>query len=130
MKNGDIMKTIHYDAEGDILSVTFTAIEGQNHTGFELSDNIVLYYNPETGTPLKLVLLSYCALLKASSKAPISLDGLSLAPVRVKKIVTALLQRTPLTAFFQLIKTNNQTSLASRLHGIFTPSTLEMIAAS
>ena len=124
------MKAIHYDAEGDILSVTFTAIEGQRHTGLELSDNIVLYYSAETETPLKLVLLSYRALLQASSQAPILLDGLALAPVRVQKIVTALLQRAPLTAFLQVIKTNDQTSLTSRLHEIFTPSTLEMVVAS
>lgn len=122
------MKAIHYDAEGDILSVTFTAVEGQRHTGLELSDNIVLYYNPETEKPLKLVLLSYRALLQASSQTPILLDGLALAPVRAQKTVTALLQRAPLTAFLQVVKTKDQTSLTSRLHEIFTPSALEMVA--
>jgi hypothetical protein len=29
------MKSIHYDAEGDILSVTFVEAEGQKHTGVE-----------------------------------------------------------------------------------------------
>jgi len=124
------MKAIHYDAEGDILSVTFTAIEGDKQTGLELSDNIVLYYNPETETPLKLVLLSYQALLRASSKTPILLDRLSLAPDRVQNVVTVLLQRNPLKAFLQVIKTNDQTSLTSQLHEIFTPSALEMVMAS
>jgi uncharacterized protein YuzE len=36
------MKAIHYDTEGDILSVTFTETGEQPHTGVELVDNIVL----------------------------------------------------------------------------------------
>jgi hypothetical protein len=65
------MKYIHYDAEGDILSVTFAESKGQTHKGVELSDNIVFYYNPETRKPLGLVLLSYRALLQASTLTPI-----------------------------------------------------------
>ena len=49
------MKAIHYDAEGDILCVTFAEASDQMHTGIELADNIVLYYNPETGKPLQLI---------------------------------------------------------------------------
>ena len=52
------MKAIHYDAEGDILSVTFSEAAEQKHKGIELSDNIVLYYDPETEKPLKLILES------------------------------------------------------------------------
>ena len=37
------MKAIHYDTEGDILSITFSEANGHGHTGVELSDNIVLY---------------------------------------------------------------------------------------
>ena len=52
------MRNIYYDVEGDILSVTFVEVEDQ-HTGIELSDNIVLYFNPDTEQPIKLLLLSY-----------------------------------------------------------------------
>ncbi len=52
------MKAIHYDAEGDILSVTFAEAGSEPQTGVELSDNIVLYYNPETAEPLKLIMIS------------------------------------------------------------------------
>lgn len=51
------MKAIHYDAEGDILSVTFAEANGRNHTGVELSDNIVLCLDAETGRPYQLVLV-------------------------------------------------------------------------
>jgi hypothetical protein len=64
VENGDIMKAIHYDAEGDILTVTFSDVTEQKHTGIELSDNLVLYYNPETEQPLQLIVISYQALLQ------------------------------------------------------------------
>ena len=124
------MKAIHYDAEGDILSVTFTESGEQNHTGIELSDNIVLYYNPETEQPLKLIVLSYQGLLQASRQAPILLDGLAQAPVKVQATVTALLQRAPLTAFMQFVESHDTTPPTSRLHEIFTPAALHMVAAS
>jgi len=124
------MKAIHYDAEGDILSVTFTEAGEQSHTGIELSDNIVLYYNPDTEQPLELILVSYQALLQASLQAPILLDGLAQAPAKVRATVTALLQRAPLTAFVQLVEAQGKTPPASRLQEVFTPTTLQTVAAS
>ena len=124
------MKAIHYDAEGDILSVTFTDSGEQSHTGIELSDNIVFYYNPETEQPLKLILLSYQRLLQASRQSPILLDGLAQAPTKVQKIVTTLLQAAPMTAFMQLVEAHDKTPPASRLHEIFTPATLQTVTAS
>lgn len=124
------MKAIHYDAEGDILSVTFTEANSQKHTGIELSDNIVLYYNPETEQPLKLILLSYQGMLQASTKTPISLDGLNQTPAKVKATITALLKRAPLTAFLQLNEAHGNMPPTSRLREIFTPTTLQTVAAS
>lgn len=124
-----MMKAIHYDAEGDILSVTFTEAREQKHTGIELSDNIILYYNPETQKPLKLVLLSYRAMLQASAQAPILLNGLTSAPAEIRATVTTLLQRTPLTAFLKLGEIPDRTPLSSRLSEVFTPATLQMVAA-
>ena len=124
------MKSINYDAEGDILSVTFTEAEGQKHTGIELTDQIVLYYNPETAKPLQLVVLSYRALLQASRRSPLRLDGLASAPVKVRVTVTALLQSAPLTAFFQLVDAQGMTPPASRLREIFVPTMLQTVAAA
>lgn len=124
------MKAIHYDTEGDILSVTFTEAKEQKHIGLELSDNIVFYYNPEIKIALRLLLLSYRALLQTSTQAPILLDGLSQAPVEVQATVTALLKCEPLTAFIQVIEARDQTLLTGRLHEIFTPTTLQTVTAS
>ncbi|MEZ4861798.1 MAG: hypothetical protein R3C14_10835 [Caldilineaceae bacterium] len=124
------MKAIHYDAEGDILSVTFAEAVGQKHTGIELSDNIVLYYNPETEKPLQLILVSYQAMLRESLQRPILLDGLAQAPAKVQSIILRLLDHAPLTAFIQLEKAQNQATPMSRLHEIFTDSTLQTVMAS
>lgn len=124
------MKAIHYDAEGDILSVTFSEAAEQRQKGIELNDNIVLYYNPDTGKPLQLILISYQAMLQASHQAPIILDGLAEAPVKVQATVTTLLQQTPLTAFFELIEPQGKRPLTSRLQAIFTPATLQMVTAA
>jgi hypothetical protein len=129
IENNDNMKAIHYDTESDILSVTFSETENQNHVGLELSDNIVFYYNPETKLPLKLVLLSYRAMLQASAKAPILLDGLNQAPIEVQTTIAVLLKSKPVSAFVQIIETIDKTSLTSKLHDIFTPDTLQMVAA-
>jgi hypothetical protein len=124
------MKSINYDAEGDILSVTFVEAEGQQHTGIELTDQIVLYYNPETGKALQLVVLSYRALLQASRRSPLRLDGLASAPLQVCATVMALLKSEPLAAFVQLVEAQGTTPPASRLREIFVPTMLQTVAAA
>jgi len=123
------MKSIHYDAEGDILSVTF-AQKGQTHTGIELSDNIVLYYNPETKEPLELMMLSYRAMLHANVQAPLLLDGLAQASAQVQATVTFMLQHAPLASFFHLVETPDKTRPSGRLHEIFVPAMWQTVAAS
>lgn len=123
------MKAIHYDAEGDILSVTFTEATEQRQKGVELSDNIVLYYDPDTEKPLKLILISYQAMVQASQQTPIALDGLAQAPAKVQATVTALLHQRPLTAFLQIVGRHEKVPLTSQLHEIFTSTTLQMVAA-
>jgi len=124
------MKSIHYDAEGDILSFTFVEAEGQKYIGIELTDQIVLYFNPETVRPLQLVVLDYQALLQASRRSPLPLDGLTRAPQKVCAVVMALLQSAPLAAFLQLVETPGVTPRASRLHEVFVPTMLQTIAAA
>ena len=124
------MKAINYDTEGDILTITFTETAEQSHAGIELSDNIILYYNPETQQPLKLILLSYQGLLQASRQAPILLDGLAQAPRKVQAAVTTVLQRDPLKIFMQLVEVPEKRPPTGRLHDIFTPTTLQTVMAS
>ena len=52
---------IQYDREGDILEVFFADGSGR---GLELADEIVLRYDPETATPLSLILLTFSHIIK------------------------------------------------------------------
>jgi hypothetical protein len=124
------MKTIHYDAEGDILSVTFADSSRTTHTGIELADNIVFYYNSDTGQPLELVLVSYQAMVRASAQTPIVLDGLARTPAKVRATILALLQSAPLSAFLQVADDRGKKMPTGRLFEIFTPMTLQTVAMS
>lgn len=119
------MKAIHYDTEGDILSVTFTELEEQSHTGVELTENIVLYYNPETREPLKLIVLSYRALVEASTQAPLLLEGVTRAPAAVQSAVMSMLQRAPLTTFFRMTERTERPSPVGQIRNIFAPAMLQ-----
>jgi len=124
------MKAIHYDAEGDILAVTFAETNGRNHTGVELSDNIVLYLDAETGRPYQLILVSYQAMVRASARASIALDGLDSAPATLRATIVDLLQREPLTAFLQIKQARGASTATGRLVEVFTPSALQSVAVS
>lgn len=122
------MKNIQYDAEGDILSVTFVEVAEQPYTGVELNDNIVLYFNPETEQPFKLILTSYQRMAEASRRQPISLAGLAELPDSVRSCVLRILSRPPVASFVHLIREQDAIP-ASRLDQVFTPATLQALAA-
>lgn len=124
------MKAIHYDAEGDILSISFAESEGRTHTGVELSDNIVLYFDPVLEQPVALILSSYQAMLHAHAQTPLSLDGLERIPVALRLTILNLLQRTPLNSFLQLVDVPLPAMPGSRLRDIFAPTILQTVTAS
>lgn len=129
-KNGESMKAIHYDAEGDILSISFVESGERGHTGVELSDNIVLYLDPVTKQPLTLILSSYQAMLLAHAQAPLLLDGLDRIPVTLRGTILKLLQQTPLSSFLQLVDAPLLTAPGSRLRDVFAPTILQTVTAS
>ena len=122
------MKSIQYDAEGDILSVTFAEAEERSHTGVELHDNIVLYFDPETEQPIKLILVSYRRMAQASVRRPIALDGLARLPEGRRAQVLRIASRPPVTNFLHLLRQEGA-ALSSRLDQVFTPATLQALAA-
>ncbi len=122
------MKDIRYDAEGDILYVTFEDANGQPSTGIELTENIVFYFNPETQRPLKMIMISYARLLAASVGQPLSLDGLSDVPSPLKKTVLKLLAQSPAALFLQLVEPEAVPVPTSRLAEVFTPAVLKAAA--
>ncbi len=122
------MKAIHYDAEGDILSISFAETDNRSHTGVELSDNIVLYLDPVTEQPLALILSSYQAMLQAHAQTPLPLDGLEKTPTALQATILKLLQRTPLNSFLQLVDMPLPAPPASRLREVFAPAVLQSVA--
>jgi hypothetical protein len=122
------MKAIHYDTEGDILSITFVEANRHRHTGVELSDNIVLYFDPATEQPLELILSSYQALVQAHSLTPLSLDGLAQLPAGLQATILRLLHRAPLNTFLQLVEQPLTALPASRLREIFSPALWQSVA--
>ncbi len=124
-----MMKAIHYDAEGDILSISFVETGNRNHTGVELSDNIVLYLDPVTEQPVALILSSYQAMLQAHAHTPLVLDGLEKTPTALQTTILKLLRRTPLNHFLQLVDLPLPTPPASRLRDVFAPAVLDSVAA-
>ena len=79
---------------------------------------------------LELILVSYQAMVRASEQRPIRLDGLARAPAKARATLLALLQSAPLTAFLQVADGRGQTTPTGRLFEIFTPMTLQTVAAS
>lgn len=123
-----LTKDIRYDAEGDILYVTFEDADGQPSTGIELTENIIFYFNPETKQPLKMILISYARLLAASVRQPLPLDGLADTPASLKKTILSLLARTPAALFLQLVEPEAVPVPTSRLAEVFTPAVLKAAA--
>lgn len=124
------MKAIHYDAEGDILSISFTESGEQSHTGVELSDNIVLYLDPVREEPVALILSGYQALLLAHAQTPLSLDGLERMPGTLRATILKLLRRTPLSSFLQLVEVPFPAAPGSRLRDVFAPAILQAVTAN
>ena len=122
------MKNIQYDAEGDVLSVAFVEVAEQPHTGVELNDNIVLYFNPRTEQPIKLILTSYQRMADASRRQPISLEGLAELPGAMRAQVLRIVGKPPVSSFVHLISTSDAAP-TTRLDQVFTPATLQALAA-
>lgn len=95
------MARIEYDKEGDVLEVFFADGSGR---GLELADEIVLRYEPETGNPLSLMLLTFSHLIKPTEYGPESfrLNGMEhLSPSERQKVMT-ILTSAPVNRFLKV----------------------------
>ena len=124
------MKAIHYDADGDILSVTFAECTDGSHTGLELADNIILYIDPVTRQPLTLILSGYQAMQEFHGERPIRLDRVERIPNDLRALVFTLLQQPPLNQFLQIVESASSGELDVRLVAIFSPMILPSLAVS
>lgn len=88
-----------YDAERDILDVTFDFGEPNQREGFELNDNIVLFVDRETDHPLGLMFISYSKLFQKL----MSLDHLSTMPPAQQHRLMKILGTHLLKPFLMLV---------------------------
>jgi hypothetical protein len=116
------MKGIHYDTEGDILTVKLVESNGAPSRGIELSEHIVFYYNPQTSEPLELILHSYQRLVAFTSKQSVALTGLDpLLPDERSTLMRAL-QHPSVSHFVTL-----QPDQTVRVNPVFIPSLLNAV---
>lgn len=121
------MKKIHYDAEGDILTVTFAESEGRPHTGVDLADNIILYMDEQTGQPLELLVIDYQALRTQSLIRPVALDRLNDLPAALGQRIRDALKRSPLNSILEWADTVANTPRV-QLQEVLTPIALRAVA--
>lgn len=117
------MRNFYYDAKGDILTVTFSEAPREQATGIELHDNVVLYFNPDQGKVLELMLISYDALLK--NPKPLRLKALTkLQPDWEQKIVS-ILQKEPANHFLHVEKDESAPVPVLHIKKVFDPDIMK-----
>ena len=91
-----------YDKEGDILEIFFTQGKG---CGVDLTDNIVLRYDLESGEPPSLILISFSGLARRGEFGPLAfrLTGLEALPPEIRQTVQRLLTTPPVSKFLKVI---------------------------
>ena len=89
---------ITYDPEGDILYVTFGHPTGA--TGYQLSDQVLLRVDPQSGRVAGLTVLNYS--VHAQSGNAIAMSGLGEDP-EVKSRLMAIIASPPISHFLRTI---------------------------
>lgn len=120
------MRNFSYDAEGDILTVTFGETPKEEATGIELHENVVLYFIPDQGKVMELILISYDALLK--NPRPLRLKALTkLQPEWQQKILN-MLQKEPANNFLHIEYSDARLIPVLYLKKVFDPEIMKAAA--
>ena len=91
----------HYDKEGDILEIFFQRGGG---CGVELTDEIVLRYDVETGKPLSVIFLCFSALMQSAEFGPLSFRlKLDEMPDDVRQTVLKIITTPPVNRFLKVL---------------------------
>lgn len=90
-----------YDPTGDLLEIYF--VQGEATAAVELTDNIVLRFDWESGTPYSLSIISFSTLLQPSRYGKMHFELLVEEwPEEAQDKILAMLERAPLTEFLTL----------------------------
>ena len=105
--------TVHYDEESDSVHISFSS--GENATGIELTDHILLRINKEEQRAVGLAILDYSLLAQPTEIGPRSfpLNGLTQLSEELRELVLDIVRRPPVSDLLTL--------------SAYTPSAAEMI---
>ena len=92
---------VEYDRDGDILEVLFARSSGR---GVELSDEIVLRYEPTTKQPLSLIFIGFSHFLQPTAYGPESyrLTGLERLPADERAEILQILTTAPVDHYLHV----------------------------
>lgn len=120
------MKNFCYDAEGDILTVTFCDSPGEKSTGIELHENVVLYFVPDQGKVLELIFISYRALVKIRNplllKSPAKLDA------GLQRKIIDIIQKDPVVNFLHIEYSDSTRIPSLSVKKVFDPGIMKEAA--
>ena len=120
------MRNFYYDAEGDILTVTFSDAPKEEATGIELHENVVLYFTPDQEKVLELILISYNSILKNSK--PLRLNALRKLQPDWQQRILNLLQQEPAINFLRIEKSDATATPALYIKKVFDPDIMKAAA--
>lgn len=121
-----MMRNFYYDAEGDILTVTFCESPIEGGTGIELHENIVLYFIPDQEKVLELILISYGAMLKAQN--PLLMEALTKLKPDWRQNIVNLIQKEPVANFLHIEKTDSTPIPSVYVKKVFDPEIMKVAA--
>ena len=120
------MRNFYYDAEGDILTVTFSEAPKEEATGIELHENVVLYFIPDQGEVLELILISYGAMLKNPN--PLRLEALTKLQPDWQQNILNILQKEPANNFLLVEKKGSAPVPVLYIKKVFNPEIMKAAA--
>jgi len=120
------MRNFYYDAEGDILTVTFSEAPKEEATGIELHENVVLYFIPDQGKVLELILISYGAMLKNPN--PLRLEALTKLQPDWQQNILNILQKEPANNFLHIEKKDSTLTPLLYIQKVFDPEIMKAAA--
>jgi hypothetical protein len=87
----------NYDEEGDILYVSFRP--GETGMGINLTEHILLRFNPQTKQPIGLTFLDFSVLVSPTELGPRSfpLTGLERLPAELRQMVIDIITAPPVS---------------------------------
>jgi len=94
--------TIRFDEEGDILYISFRP--GEKAMGINLTEHILLRFDPETKAAIGLTLFDYSLLMQPTEVGPRSFPLTGLEPLSpdLRQSVVALITTPPVNRFLKV----------------------------